>query len=57
MTTTNCNVPIIQAVDKETICTLAALPHENQVFVKGVILGLYNQAPTPPAAQQARPGA
>ncbi len=52
MTTTNSNVPIIQAVDKETIRTLASLPYENQVFVKGVILGLCNQVtPTPPAGQ------
>jgi len=55
MTANKCNTPIIQAVDKETIRTLASLPRENQMFIKGIILGLYNQ-PAPSAGQQARPG-
>lgn len=55
MTTNNRNAPIIQAVDKETIRKLVSLPHENQVLVKGFVLGLCNQAPTPPTAQQPRP--
>ncbi len=56
MTTNTRDDPIIQAVDKDTIHVLASLPHENQVLVKGIIIGLYNQvAPTLPAAQ--RPGA
>ncbi len=57
ITTNTHNDPIIQDLDRDTIRVLASLPHETQVFVKGVILGLYNQvAPTLPAAQQARPG-
>lgn len=56
MTTSNHNSSIVQVVDKETIRTLASLPRENQVFVKGIILGLCNQvAPAQHVAQQARP--
>ncbi len=51
MTTNSRNDPIIQAVDKETICTMASLPFEKQVFVKGVILGLCSQADLHAAAQ------
>lgn len=54
MTTYNRNAPIIQAVDKETIRTLASLPFEKQTFVKGIILGLSNQGvPTPPTGSAA----